>query len=58
MLIVSVLAMAGAIGLALLLIPQLSVRAAVRGGTIAIGMFLATLLIPRAIRRFRQRDRG
>ena len=54
-LVVCVLAMAGAIALAQLLIPQLSVAAAVRGGTIAIGVFLATRLIPLAVRRFRQR---
>jgi hypothetical protein len=56
MLIVCVLAMVGTIALAQLLIPQLSVRAAVQGGTIAIGAFLATRLIPLASRRFRQRS--
>ena len=54
--VIMVLGMAGAITLALLLIPQLSVSAAVRGGTIAVALSLATLLIPRASRRFRQRS--
>ena len=54
--VIMVLGMAGAMALALLLIPQLSVSAAVRGGTIAVGFYLATLLIPRASRRFRQRS--
>ena len=54
--VIMVLGMVGAIGLALLLIPQLSVRAAVQGGTIAIGSTLGTLLIPKAYRRFRQRS--
>jgi flagellar basal body-associated protein FliL len=56
LIVIQVLAMAGAVGLALLLIPQLSVSAAVRGGAIAVGVVLATLLIPRASRRFRQRS--
>ena len=44
------------LSLALLLIPQLSVRAAVRGGTITIALTLATMLIPKAYRRFQQRS--
>jgi membrane protein implicated in regulation of membrane protease activity len=56
LIVIMVLAMVGAMALALLLIPQLSVRAAVQGGTIAIGSTLATLLIPKAYRRFRQRS--
>ena len=54
--VIMVLGMVGAIALALLLIPQLSVRAAVSGGTIAIGLTLATILIPKAYRRFQQRS--
>jgi hypothetical protein len=56
LIVIMVLAMAGAVALALLLIPQLSVRAAVSGGSIAIGLTLATLLIPKAYRRFQQRS--
>jgi hypothetical protein len=56
LIVIMVLGMAGAMALALLLIPQLSVNAAVKGGTIAVGLTLATLLIPRASRRFRQRS--
>jgi hypothetical protein len=55
MLIVCVLAMIGAIAVALLLIPQLSTRAAYSGGSIAIGSFLATQLGTRIVARYRQR---
>lgn len=41
MMLISVLAMIGAIALAMLLIPQLSLNAARRGGTLAISIFLA-----------------
>jgi len=56
LIVISVLGMAGGLALALLLIPQLSVNAAVRGGTMGVGVFLAALLIGRASRRFRQRS--
>jgi hypothetical protein len=56
LIVLMVLGMVGAIALALLLIPQLSVRAAVRGGTITIALTLATMLIPKAYRRFQQRS--
>ncbi len=43
--------------LALLLIPQLSVRSAVQGGTIAFCSIVFTLFIlPKVSRRFRQRS--
>jgi hypothetical protein len=41
---ISVLAMVGAIGLALLLIEPLSLRAAIQGGLIAIGSLVVTQL--------------
>ena len=56
MIVIMVVGMVGAMALALLLIPQLSVRAAVRGGTIAFFSTLVTLLLPKASRHFRQRS--
>ena len=41
---ISVLAMVGAIGLALLLVEPLSLRAAIQGGLIAIGSLVVTQL--------------
>jgi hypothetical protein len=54
--VIMVVGMAGGLALALLLIPQLSVRSAVQGGTIAFCSTLALLLLPKASRRFRQRS--
>ena len=51
----TVLVMIGAIVLGLLLIPQLSVRAAIRGGVISIGMFLAVRLGQRFVFSRRRR---
>jgi hypothetical protein len=46
LLAISVIAVVAASGIALLLIPQLSVRAAVRGGTIALlSMIVSRLLV-------------
>jgi hypothetical protein len=56
MVMVSVLAMVGAIVVALALIPQLSTRAAYRGGTIAIGTFLGIQIAWRLHARFRGRS--
>ncbi len=59
MVIVTVLVMVGASALALLLIPQLSMPAAVRGGSIAIGAFLLTQIGWRVYARYKQRgNRG
>lgn len=44
-LVLTVVVMVAAIGLGLLLIPQLSMRAAVRGGLIAFGSLLVSRLI-------------
>jgi hypothetical protein len=44
-LLLTVVAMLAAIALGLLFIPQLSMRAAVRGGAIAIGVVLVSRLI-------------
>ena len=49
--IVCVIGMVAAIGVALLLIPSLSVRAATTGGAIAIGSFLAGQLGLRLVAR-------
>lgn len=56
LLVVAVLAMVGSTGLALLLIPQLSMEAAIRGGTTAIAVFLFTQIGARLM--YRQRRRG
>ena len=56
LIVIMVLGMAGAMALALLLIPGLSANAAVKGGTIAIVATLATLLLPKAYRRLQQRS--
>jgi hypothetical protein len=48
--VVCILAMIGAIALALVLIEPLSLPAAIRGGAIAIGVFLATQLSARLAR--------
>jgi hypothetical protein len=54
---VSAVAVVAASGIALLLIPQLSVRAAVRGGTIALGaMIVSRLILMVMARRSRRRD--
>ena len=55
--VVYLIAMVVATGLALSLIPQLSLNAAIRGGTIAIGAFLFTQLGLRLYVRYKQRNR-
>jgi hypothetical protein len=56
MIVISILAMIGAIALALLLIPPLSLNAAIRGGTITISMFLAQQIGFRLARKKKPRD--
>jgi hypothetical protein len=57
MMLLVVLVMIGSIGLALLLIPPLSLNAAIRGGSIAIGMFLAQQIGLRWYARRKRRGR-
>ena len=49
--------MVAGLSLALLLIPQLSVRAAVRGGTTGFFSMLVLLYLPKALRHFRPAKR-
>jgi hypothetical protein len=58
LLIVCVLAMVGAIALAMLLIPQLSLNAAIRGGITTISIFLFMQLGLRVNAWYRRRRNG